>query len=126
MNLWDATTGECLHTLTGHDDEVTAVAYAPDGQNLISASEDGSWILWTRNVSTTTSKQKSLFEPTLKMESLPEGNWVTWTNPNQPTIPFAQQHWQHTSKDAWRWLGWNAPTPDGQSITRYPMDYFVE
>ena len=51
---------------------------------------------------------------------------LSWTNPNQPSIPFAQQHWQCYSKDAWRWLGWNAPSPDGKSITRYPMDYFLD
>jgi hypothetical protein len=60
------------------------------------------------------------------MENLPEGNWVTWTNPNNPATPFAEQHWQYHSKDAWRWLGWNAPAPDGKSITRYPMDYFID
>jgi hypothetical protein len=71
------------------------------------------------------SNKKNL-NPPLKMENLPEGNWVTWTNPNNPVTPFAEQHWQYHSKDAWRWLGWNAPTPDGKSITRYPMDYFID
>ncbi len=66
------------------------------------------------------------FDAHLKMETLPEGNWVTWINQNNPAIAFSEQHWQHVSQDAWRWLGWNAPTPDGKSITRYPMDYFLK
>jgi hypothetical protein len=66
---------------------------------------------------------------------LPQGNWVCWSNPEgcgtdehieQQQAAQTRQHWHRYSKDAWRWLGWNAPSPDGKSITRYPMDYFVE
>ncbi len=126
VKLWDAETGECQQTLKGHDRVVTAVTYAPDGLSLVSTSDDGSCIRWISKIFVTSTNNKPKFEAVLKMEILPENNWVSWTNPNRPTIPFAQQHWQHYSKDAWRWLGWNAPSPDGKSITRYPMDYFLD
>jgi hypothetical protein len=57
--------------------------------------------------------------PTLAFENLPEGNWVSWHNPFSP-----QRRWLHYSRDAWRWLGWDAPAPDGQGRTRYPMACF--
>ena len=126
VKLWDAETGECQQTLKGHNGGVTGVAYAPDGLSLVSASADGSCIRWVSKILATSTNNKPKFEVVLKMENLPEDNWVSWTNLNQPTTPFANQHWQHTSKDAWRWLGWNAPSPDGKSITRYPMDYFLD
>ena len=75
--LWDAETGKCLQTLTGHDDRVTAVAYAPDGLSLVSASSDGSCIRWIGKNFSTLSNNKLKFEAMLKMENLPEDNWVS-------------------------------------------------
>jgi hypothetical protein len=37
VKLWNARTGQDLHTLRGHAGEVTSVAFAPDGQVLASA-----------------------------------------------------------------------------------------
>jgi WD40 repeat protein/tetratricopeptide (TPR) repeat protein len=44
--LWDAATGELLHTLHGHDDAVQAVAFSPDGGRLVSASRDSTARVW--------------------------------------------------------------------------------
>ena len=44
--VWDTTTGQPLHTLTGHTDWVRSVAYAPDGQTLATASDDTTAIIW--------------------------------------------------------------------------------
>ncbi|MCH9698671.1 MAG: hypothetical protein K0U68_11255 [Gammaproteobacteria bacterium] len=44
---------------------------------------------------------------------------------NQSQLTSQHQHWKHYSKDAWRWLGWNAPDENGM-INRYPMDYFID
>lgn len=38
---WNAITGECLHLVHRHQDDVTALAYSPDGTRLASTSEDG-------------------------------------------------------------------------------------
>jgi WD40 repeat protein len=39
VRLWDPATGECLRTLTGHDDAVWGVAFSPDGRLLATASD---------------------------------------------------------------------------------------
>lgn len=46
VSVWSVSTGERLTTLHAHDDEVTRVAFHPNGALLASASEDGELILW--------------------------------------------------------------------------------
>jgi hypothetical protein len=46
VRLWQVQTGALLRTLEGHTGPVLAVAYAPDGQTLASASGDGAVWLW--------------------------------------------------------------------------------
>ena len=45
VRLWDTATGAERSTLIGHADEVTALAFAPDGKRLLSAS-DGQIKIW--------------------------------------------------------------------------------
>ena len=45
IRLWDAETGQHKATLEGHTDDVTSVAFSPDG-TLASASYDGTIFLW--------------------------------------------------------------------------------
>ena len=40
VKQWDAESGECLRTLSGHESSVWAVAYSPDGSQLASASDN--------------------------------------------------------------------------------------
>ena len=44
--LWDVTTGENLHALTGHGNSVESVAFSPDGQTIASGSGDDTIRLW--------------------------------------------------------------------------------
>ncbi len=44
--IWDAATGETLHTLTTHAEAVWGVAFSPDGTRLATASDDGTARIW--------------------------------------------------------------------------------
>ena len=40
IKLWDASTGEELHTIKGHTDRVSSVSFSPDGKRIASGSRD--------------------------------------------------------------------------------------
>ncbi|OSC96850.1 nuclear distribution protein PAC1 [Trametes coccinea BRFM310] len=46
IKLWDARTGQCLHTLVGHDGWVHGLVFHPNGRYLLSAADDGSIRIW--------------------------------------------------------------------------------
>jgi WD40 repeat protein len=46
--VWDIATGKRLTTLAGHDAPVSALAFSPNGQRLLSGSHDRTVILWGR------------------------------------------------------------------------------
>jgi WD40 repeat protein len=46
VRVWDAKTGDLLHTFRGHTDRVHNVAFDPSGRRLASASLDGTIKLW--------------------------------------------------------------------------------
>jgi WD40 repeat protein len=46
VRVWDAATGQCRATLTGHTRAVTAAAIAPDGTWLATTSHDKTVRVW--------------------------------------------------------------------------------
>ena len=50
IKRWNISTGECLQTYTGHTNWVWSVGYLPDGDSIVSASEDGTINIWSRDL----------------------------------------------------------------------------
>ena len=46
LKLWDAATGREIVTLNKHSAPVNSVTFSPDGKTIVSASNDGSYIVW--------------------------------------------------------------------------------
>jgi WD40 repeat protein len=46
ITLWNTLTGENLHTLKGHSNEIACLAFAPDGKRLASGSADHTILIW--------------------------------------------------------------------------------
>lgn len=44
--LWDADTGKEILTLNRHTDDVTSVSFSPDGREILTASRDGTAVIW--------------------------------------------------------------------------------
>lgn len=46
IKIWDASTGQCLITLSGHDNWVRSLKFHPGGKYLLSASDDKTVRVW--------------------------------------------------------------------------------
>jgi WD40 repeat protein/DNA-binding SARP family transcriptional activator len=71
----DVNTGQLVHTLTGHDDDVNDVAYNTEGTKLATASDDGTIKVWDPN---TGLEQISLSNDTAlySLEFSPDGRFI--------------------------------------------------
>lgn len=47
IKVWNAETGECLHTLVGHTDLVRTLQLDAEADRIISGSYDGSLKIWS-------------------------------------------------------------------------------
>lgn len=63
--LWNAATGDLIHTFEGHRDDVTSICFSPNGQWIVSASQDQQIKVWnvpTRALLTTFNEHGSFVE----------------------------------------------------------------
>ena len=83
--------------IKGHFGTVFACAFSPDGARIASTASDGTLRLW--NVATG--------RPIgFRIHLLPHGEFVSLTPESDRVL--------HASAEAWRYLGWLAPGPDGK------------
>jgi WD40 repeat protein len=44
--IWDASSGQEIHVLRGHEDSVSSAAFSPDGTRIVTASLDNTVRVW--------------------------------------------------------------------------------
>lgn len=69
VQLWEATTGKLLHTMTGHKKLVREVTFSPDGRLIASSGGDNQAKIWSVKTG----------ELLLTLQTFNDGNWVAYT-----------------------------------------------
>ena len=95
LKVWDAASGQCLLTLSGHSSAVWSCGWSPDGQRILSGSYDNTLKVWDAASGVCLATYISL----------PEGGWGSVDEPGARYLSV--------SPNAWRWLGWRKKQPDG-------------
>jgi WD40 repeat protein len=103
VRIWDAASGDCLQTLTGHRGLVLNCGYGPDGRTIVSAGNDGIIRIWDSA------------SGVLRMPVIHTGldDWAA--------VDYRANRVVHCGPEAWRHLAWLAPDGEGR-ITRYPVE----
>ena len=81
IRVWNLETGKLMHAFSGHEDQVTSLAFNFDGNLLASGSADNTVKLW--DTSTNTSTDKSLHE------FIKHGDWVNSVAFHETTLARA-------------------------------------
>ncbi|MGF1524181.1 MAG: NB-ARC domain-containing protein [Leptolyngbyaceae cyanobacterium] len=78
IKFWDTSTGECLQTLSGHDDGVWLMQFNPDGSRLISVSEDSRCTLklWDTHAGRCLRTLSSYINWITSVTFSPNGQWL--------------------------------------------------
>jgi WD40 repeat protein len=87
VHLWNAATGQRVHSCQGHTEAVTGVAFSRDGRRLVTASYDGTIRLWD----TATGLETFRFEHDPRsgggrVTFSPDGKRLAWTGGGGVTV----------------------------------------
>ncbi len=74
--LWDPTTGRLLHTLNGHHSPITALAYSPDGRDLVTVSYDHTGLIWSARGGRLIHRLIGHFFPIYDVNWSRDGHWI--------------------------------------------------
>jgi WD40 repeat protein len=149
LKVWDARTGACLLTLSGHADFVRACAWSPDGRRLLSGDGYGTtlkvWDTGTGECLLTLSGHVSAVnacawspdgerllsggdDGVLKVWDASTGqcSWSGQLLPEGQTASIDEAHGRilHASPEAWRWLGWRWTEPATGRLRILPAESF--
>jgi WD40 repeat protein len=76
VRIWDPHTGELLHTLTGRDGPVNALAVAPDGSWLASAGDGTAMQVWDPRTGKLLHTFTGHDNPVKALAVAPDGSWL--------------------------------------------------
>jgi WD domain, G-beta repeat len=78
--LWDASTGRLLHTLTGHSSLVTDAEYSPNGLELVTTSADHTGRVWSTRTGRLLHVLVGHFFAVNSGSFSPDGHWIVTTS----------------------------------------------
>ena len=90
--IWDASSGECLQTLKGHDSAVFSVSFGPSGR-LASGGDDQHLIVWNGNDGTLLKNYTCVYDYILSVAFHPSGKWVATGNEDRAVLLFDLERW---------------------------------
>jgi hypothetical protein len=76
LRIWDSVIGTALHTFTGHTRQASALAVAPDGYWLASASDDGTVRIWDPVTGTALHTLTGHTDGVQALVAAPDGSWL--------------------------------------------------
>ncbi|MBN1203784.1 MAG: hypothetical protein JXB05_02525, partial [Myxococcaceae bacterium] len=106
LKVWDASSGQCLLTLSGHSSWVSACAWSPDGRRVLSGAADKSLKVWDASTG--------------------QCSWSGYYFPEGQTASIHEVEGRilHASPEAWRWLGWQWTDPATGQLRLLPAEAF--
>ena len=145
---WDAASGECLQTLTGHEGWVSSCAWSPDGGRLLSGAGDGTLRMWDAASGECLQALRGHEGGVRSCAWSPEGDRLlsaddgalrVWNAATGEELPLRRYHldgdaWcvldiaegrvQSCGTDAWRWLRWAYRNPETGERELLPAEIF--
>ena len=95
--IWDSETGQRLHALRGHQDEIYHLSYSPNSQQILTSSNDHSIRLWD-------SQTGDLISP---LQAHPSRVYQAHFSPDgQQIASIGGQLWQTTGHQLNLWYNW--------------------
>ncbi len=86
VKIWDAGSGELLHTLSGHTQRVILLVFSPDGNRLATSSDDGSVKLWNMSSCSEIFTFGSPADRPVGLAFSPDGKRLAVTSPPRTVI----------------------------------------
>jgi WD40 repeat protein/serine/threonine protein kinase len=124
LRLWDAETGQLVYPLIGHTGDVHSVAFSPDGQMIVSGSDDFVAILWDTQTGQAIYRLIGHQNPVRHVAFSADGQYVFTASTDGTLI-----EWEVSSGQPYRYLEGHTAnlialslSPDGQSLLACAID----
>lgn len=110
IKFWDPETGKAIRSLTGHSDQIRAMAFNSDGSKLVTAGEDGTAVLWDVKEGKAIKTFSGHKEKILDVAITQDGSKIATCTAAEPGLPAADNKKKDKKDDK------KAPPKDEPSI----------
>uniref|UniRef100_UPI0015889E7D WD40 repeat domain-containing protein n=1 Tax=Schaalia sp. Marseille-Q2122 TaxID=2736604 RepID=UPI0015889E7D len=125
--IWDTTTGQTIHTLTGHTSPVRFGAYSPDGTTILTTSYDYTARIWDTHTGQTLHTLTGHTNWVLSGVYSPDGTTILTTSDDNTARIWDATTGQalHTLTGHTNWVLSGAYSPDGTTLLTISEDAIV-